>query len=163
MVKKYCLDTNILIEAWNKHYSMELCPDYWAILDKLAKEGKVFCTGEVKKEIEKMDDSLKEWIKDKAYLFKEPDEEVAKILKTIFQNKSNERLVDSLRFRSMADPWVIAHAIAEKAVVVTKEGFETSKTKRIKIPNVCASMNVPCIDEFQFLQEIGIRFTAKIG
>lgn len=62
-MKKYCLDTNVFVEAWNRYYSMDLCPKYWSILDELAQEGKIFSPIEVKREIEKIDDGLSQWIK----------------------------------------------------------------------------------------------------
>lgn len=40
------------------------------------------------------------------------------------------------------DPWVIAHAMAQQACVVTKEKKQTAKTDRIRIPNVCEKMAV---------------------
>ncbi|NPV60148.1 MAG: DUF4411 family protein [Actinobacteria bacterium] len=68
-------------------------------------------------------------------------------------------LVDTTRDRSTADPWVIAHAITEKAVVVTKESFAPRK---IKIPDVCKALSVECIDDHQLVKELGIRFTASL-
>ena len=62
----------------------------------------------------------------------------------------------------MADPWVIAHAISEKACVVTKENKETANSNRIKIPNVCDNMGVRCIDDFQLIAELNIHFTCAI-
>lgn len=159
-MKRYCLDTNILIEAWTKHYSMDLCPDYWEIVDDLARKDRIFCTMEVKREIEKTDDKLSRWIGERPHLFRELTEQVFSNLKRIYKNPANIRLVDSSKFRSAADPWVIAHAMAENAIVVTKEGFESKPTNRIKIPNVCHALGVPCIDEFKFVSEVGIRFKA---
>ncbi|MGM0531632.1 MAG: DUF4411 family protein [Bacteroidota bacterium] len=26
---KYCLDANVLIQAWQKYYSPDICPGYW--------------------------------------------------------------------------------------------------------------------------------------
>lgn len=161
-MKRYCLDTNILIESWNKHYSMDLCPDYWEILDDLARDDRIFCTVEVKREIEKTDDGLSNWIGERPHFFRELTEEVISSLQKIYKNPDHRRLVDSAKFRSVADPWVIAHAMAEGAVVVTKEAFETNPTKRIKIPNVCKVLGVPWIDEFRFVTDIGIRFNAKL-
>lgn len=162
MTKLYCLDTNILIEAWNKHYSMALCPDYWEILDGLAHDKKIFCTMEVKREIEKIDDGLYKWVRERPYFFRELTGKVFTNLQKINSNPANHRLVDSSKFRSIADPWVIAHAMAENAVVVTREGFEANSAKRTKIPNVCQALGVPWIDEFQFINEVGIRFNARI-
>ena len=52
-MKKYCLDTNIFIEPWNRFYSIKFIKGYWEILENLAKKEIIFSTIEVKKEIEK--------------------------------------------------------------------------------------------------------------
>ncbi|MBU4565670.1 MAG: DUF4411 family protein [Desulfarculus sp.] len=78
-MKKYSLDTNVLIEPWNKYYSVEICPDYWQIIDDLAKAGIVFCAEEVRHEIEKIDDGLLGWVKYRPYIFRTPDEKVQEI------------------------------------------------------------------------------------
>lgn len=159
-MKRFCLDTNVLIEAWNKYYSMSLCPEFWDILDDLAKRDIIFCTVEVRREIEKVDDGLTEWIKAHPHLFREITNEVQENLRQIMQKYG--RLVDSSRGRSIADPWVIAHAIAEKAVVVTKEGMEKTGSERIRIPNVCVALGIAWMDDFQFFTAVGMRFSAKL-
>ncbi len=156
----YCLDTNVFIEGWNKYYSMELCPSYWDILDNLAKEGRVFAPIEVKKEIEKVDDGLKAWIKERPYLFKDITIEIQQNLRNIMAQYGH--LVDNTRQRSIADPWVIAFALAEGAIVVTKEYPVGMNSRRIKIPDVCIAMNVLWMNDFQFASEIGIRFEAQL-
>ena len=153
----YSLDTSALIQPWNTYYSMELCPGYWDVLDGLARKGVVFCTRDVRREIEKQDDRLFAWVKARPFLFREATEEVQRNLRRILA--SHPELVDSKRDRSMADPWVIAHAMAEKAIVVTKEGFAPRK---VKIPDVCRAVGVVCIDDFEFLHRIGLRFSAKL-
>ncbi len=160
-MKKYCLDTNVFIEGWNRYYSMDLSPEYWSILDDLAKQGRIFSPIEVKREIEKTDDGLYKWIKDRPYIFKDIDIEVQKHLRRIMA--SHGRLVDSIKQRSIADPWVIAFAIAENAIVVTKEEPAGSGSRRIKIPDVCDALNVLCINDFEFAKEVGIRFNAILG
>lgn len=40
--KKYCLDANVLIQAWQKYYSPKLCPDYWQVLNYLGAQNKKF-------------------------------------------------------------------------------------------------------------------------
>ncbi len=156
-MKKYCLDTGALIEPWNKHYSPSLCPEYWDILDDLAKEDIVFCTMEVKKEIAKEDDGLKKWVNARPYLFREVTEKVNENMRKIMH--SHRELVDDKKGRSLADPWVVAHALTEQAVVVTTE---TSAPRQIKIPDVCAAYGVPWILEHQFAGDIGIKFTAAM-
>ena len=156
---KYCLDTNVLIQAWNTYYSMDLAPKYWDILDEMARKGTVFCTHEVKREIEKVDDELKKWTQTRDYLFRDITEDVQQHIRDVL--KAFPRLVDTTRDRSMADPWVIAHALAEKATVVTKEMITPAGSKRIKIPDVCSTFTVRFINDFEFGKEVGITFTAK--
>lgn len=65
--------------------------------------------------------------------------------------------------RSLADPWVIAHALKENACVVTKEEKVTvPKTTRIKIPNVCDNMGIRWINDFQFVEELNIQFSCSL-
>lgn len=52
--------------------------------------------------------------------------------------------------------------MALQACVVTKEKRETARTDRVKIPNVCERMGVRCIDDFQLIDELGIRFSCNI-
>lgn len=158
--KRYCLDTNVFIEGWNRYYSMDLCPEYWSILDELAKKGIIFAPIEVKREIEKTDDGLTNWISDKPYFFKDIDITVQTYLRKIMA--SHGRLVDSIKQRSIADPWVIAFAMAEDAIVVTKETPSGLDTRRIKIPDVCIALDVHWMNDFDFAKAIGIKFFAKL-
>ena len=85
------------------------------------------------------------------------------IVGTIFTaDPRHALLVDNTKGRSLADPWVIAHAIAENACVVTKENKVTSSDKRVKIPNVCEKMGVRCITDFDMIRELGIRFSCAM-
>lgn len=158
---KYSLDTNVLVEAWNKYYALDLCPDYWEKINELALEGTIFATIEVKKDIIKKDDKLRDWVDSRDYLFRDITEEVMDNLRKIFEKKEYQRLIDSCGFRSASDPWVIAHAMAEGAIVVTKEEYETNPTDRIKIPNVCEGMELEWIDDFELIRRLGIKFSIR--
>ena len=117
----------------------------------------VFCTYAVRREIEKKDDKLWAWAKERPYLFRDVTEQVQRNLKKILG--THKDLVKEGKDRSMADAWVIAHAMAEGAVVVTKEGFAPRK---VKIPDVCKAYDVPCIDDIEFVRQIGLKFSAKL-
>jgi predicted nucleic acid-binding protein len=156
----YCLDTNVFIEGWNKYYSMALCPSYWEIIDELGEQGRVFSPIEVRREILQHDDGLADWIRNRSHLFRDISDNVQTTLREIMRDFP--RLVDNTRQRSIADPWVIAHAITENATVVTKEIPSPVVSRRIKIPDVCNSLGVPWIDDFRFAEELGIHFQAQI-
>ena len=59
----YCLDANVLIQAWQKYYSPELCPDYWDNLIALGKSERIFIPSMVYEEIVKTEDDLSAWLK----------------------------------------------------------------------------------------------------
>lgn len=161
---KYCLDANFFIEGWNRYYSPDFCSGYWDIIDSLGKSGKVFIPQEVMNELQKKDDNLKKWLKDKKHLEHKIDLNVQNCLKKMYNaNPSHKLLTNSERNRSMADPWVIAHAMAENAIVVTKEVKDISPiSKKVKIPNVCENMNIECIDDFEFIRRMKLNFECKI-
>lgn len=166
----YCLDANVLIEAWQKYYAPELCPDYWDVLNELGKQGRIFIPEEVRNEIvvpdnsEKTEDGLPKWLKSSSIPIHKPTEEVIGCWKKILQtNPLHQQLVDNVKSRSLADPWVISHAMNMKATVVTKENLETAlNAKRIKIPNVCENMSVRWIDDFAFVKELGLKFSCSL-
>jgi len=164
MDKKYCLDTNVLIQAWQKYYSPKICPDYWNLLDSLGTQDIIFMPEMVYDEIVRTDDDLSRWLNKSKIPIKKIDEGVTKCLKDIYSADPNHKfLVDNTKARSLADPWVIAHALKENAIVVTKEEKVTkSNTTKIKIPNVCDKMKISWINDFQLIEELGIKFKCEI-
>lgn len=75
---------------------------------------------------------------------------------------SHGRLVDSIKQRSVADPWVIAFAKSNGSTVVTKETPAGNDGRRIKIPDVCEALNIEWIDDFELARRLGIRFKAAV-
>jgi hypothetical protein len=164
MANKYCLDANVLIQAWQKYYNPKFCPDYWEILIELGKQGKIFIPEYVYEEIVRTEDDLSKWLKNSKIPIKKVSEQVANCLKKIYSsNPKHINLVDNTKARSLADPWVIAHSIFENATVVTKEEKVTAlNSNKIKIPNVCENMGVRWINDFQFIDELDIKFKCML-
>jgi hypothetical protein len=157
-MKVYCLDSNVFIHAWNDYYAPDQCPEYWEILDGLAKQGRIFCCDEVRREIEKQDDGLCRWLKARPHFVQDISTDVQRNVREILQKYP--LLVNSKKDRSMADPWVVAHAMACGAVVVTKEMPGGGNGKAPKIPDVCDGVKVAWINDFLFNRELKIRFRA---
>ncbi len=162
--KKYCLDANVLIQAWQKYYSPNVCPSYWDILNTLGIEERIFIPEMVYEEIVRTEDYLSKWLKSSNIPIRKIDENVTRCLQAIYSaNPIHKFLADNTKARSLADPWVIAHAINEEAIVVTKEEKVTAlNSKKIKIPNVCENMNISWINDFQMIAELGVRFSCAI-
>lgn len=160
----YCIDANVLIQAWQKYYSPKFCPDYWDILNELGNQKKIFIPELVYEEITRTEDDLSKWLKKSYIPIRKIDEQVTKCLQSIYsKNHLHKNLVDNTKARSLADPWVIAHAMNEKATVVTKEEKVTAlNSNKIKIPNVCENMGVRWINDFEFINELDIKFACNL-
>lgn len=157
----YCLDANVLIEAWQKYYSPSFCPDYWDVLISLGNSGAIFVAEQVYDEIVTTEDDLSEWLKKSRIPVRKTNSSVITCLKQIYSsNPLHQQLVDNKKGRSLADPWVIAHAMNEQAIVVTKEEKVTAaNSTKIKIPNVCDNLDVRWINDFDFIKRLNIRFS----
>lgn len=162
--KKYCLDANVLIQAWLTYYLLKVCPSYSDTLNTLGEQRRIFMPEMVYQEITRVEDDLSKWLKSSNILIRKIDENVTKCLQEIYSsNPIHKFLVDNTKARSLADPWVIAHAISEGAIVVTKEEKVTAtNSKKIKIPNVCDNMNILWMNDFQMINELGIKFSCTI-
>ncbi len=158
---KYCLDANVLIQAWQKYYNPKFCPDYWKILTELGKMGKIFIPELVYEEITRTEDDLSKWLKESKIPINKISEPVIIHIRKILEDYP--LLVDNTKARSLADPCVIAHALHENATVVTKEEKVTAlSSNRIKIPNVCDNMGIRWINGFQLIDELDIKFQCSL-
>ena len=62
------------------------------------------------------------------------------------------------RFLGRADPWVIAHVHALGGAVVTMETMVRSDSSQVKIPNVCDGLSLRCVNTYQMIRELGVRW-----
>ena len=61
-------------------------------------------------------------------------------------------------FAQVADAWLIAYARAKDCIIVTQEKFAPQMKRKIQIPNVCNAFDVGCMDTFQLLRELRVRW-----
>lgn len=99
---KYCLDANVLIQAWQKYYNPKFCADYWKILTEFGKNGKIFIPELVYEEIIRTEDDLSEWLKESKIPINKISEPVTIQLRKILADYP--LLVDNTKARSLADP-----------------------------------------------------------
>ena len=88
-MQKYCLDANVLIQAWQKYYSLKICPDYWILLARLGHEGRIFLPEMVKEEITRTEDELSEWVQGSGISIYPIDELVAQAISKIYSKDPN--------------------------------------------------------------------------
>lgn len=119
-----------------------------------ATNGDVFVIEEVLRELERKDDGIHKWIKEREAMVVPIDAEVQRYVAQIMSKYG--RLVDSKKNRSVGDPWVIALAQARRLTVVTGEKATGSLLKP-KIPDVCKDLGLSCIDIVDFFRKQGWR------
>ncbi len=162
--RTYCLDANVLIQAWNTYYSPQICPDYWDALNELGIRKRIFLPAEISHEITRTDDNLSKWLKASSIPIRATDANVTNCWKRVLAaHADHQYLIAETKNRSLGDPWVVSRAIDAGAVVVTKEELErTGRPLKIKIPNVCNNMRVPWMNDFQFIQDLKIQFSCRL-
>lgn len=153
MTPTFCLDSGPFINSWRKHYPPPLFPCVWDCLGELCQENRIIIPKAVYDEIEVGGDDLFDWIKERKNIIHEVNEEVIRAVKEIMRDYG--RLVDTKKGRSVADPWVIAHAVATSAVVVTEEEPAKQPSKSLKIPDVCNSLGIRYMNTVGLLRSRG--------
>ncbi|AWL92631.1 DUF4411 family protein [Bradyrhizobium ottawaense] len=134
----YSIDSSSLIHAWRRIYRPKNFGFVWDGFDRLIAEGRLKASIEVYNELQKKDDELFVWCKErKETLFVEIDdatqEAVAKIM------AEHPKIVDTTKGRSGGDPFVIALAASTtpRMMVVTEE-FPGKE----RIPDVCDAQKI---------------------
>jgi Domain of unknown function (DUF4411) len=134
----YSIDSSALIHGWRRVYRPKNFGIVWDHLGVLAEEGRLRASIEVLNELQRKEDELLVWCKDrKEKLFVEIDDDIQTHLSRIMGN--HPRLVDTVKGRSSADPFVIALAATmNPSMIVVTEEYE-GKTR---IPDVCIAESI---------------------
>jgi len=156
MNSKYCLDTSLLINAWNKRYRMdvEIFKPIWQKLGALIASGVARVPWEVFREIKKQRDALLTWVEQYKDMIKRPSEDEQMRMLALMARFPN--LAAQGGSINAADPWVIVLAQAEDLVVVTDENPQDKarRTKPPKIPFVCDALRIDWMTPIDFLAEV---------
>lgn len=161
----YLLDANVLIRAHEDYYPIDRVPQFWDWLLKVADAGHVKMPFEIHTEIAISNGLLKDWIceaeaKKKLIL----DENVSPdLLNTVLSIGYAPDLTDSELEMVGQDPFLVSYALAASdRVVVTKEVSKPSKKRaNRKVPDVCNSVGVAWMKDFEFFRAMNFNTNAK--
>jgi predicted nucleic acid-binding protein len=151
----YCVDTSAWLDGWVRYYPPDVFPTLWGNLEAVVTAGDINCSEEVYVETSKKADELHEWIKDRKEMLVPLTPEIQRIAADLLRRYP--RLVDTLKGRSQADPFVVATAIETKSVVVTGE-VRTGNLTKPRIPDVCEATGTRWITFLQMIRELGLTF-----
>ncbi|HWZ98240.1 MAG TPA: DUF4411 family protein [Candidatus Dormibacteraeota bacterium] len=161
---RYWLDSNVLIEAHRRAYPMSIATSFWTWLAGQVQQGYVVAPRRVYQEIAEVEnhkDELAQWVKnrrDKGLCIapsKAVQKRVGEIEVNVFQVYEEAEAWD---FSRGADPWVIAHALEDAGVVVTKESDLRPEAKKVRIPDVCKIFDVKCVDTLEMMKLLKAKF-----
>ena len=156
----YLLDANVFIQAKNLHYGLDFCPAFWNWLIEKNAEGLVFSIDKVADEIAAGADELTFWMQeqdDGLFRLTHPlvVAEFGKVSTWVMGQGYEPAAINT--FLQVADFYLIAHALAEKHVVVTHE-VPANSIKRVKIPNVFAGLGLRFMTPYEMLRREQARF-----
>jgi len=158
----YIIDTSSLIKI-KEQYPRSIFPGVWKKLEDLCKNGRLIAPFEVLKEIEEGDDELNIWAKRVRNIFIKPDRGQTEAVKDVLSK--HPYLAKPQKPGPNADPWIIALAKQKNEeeqqklfqnvyVVVTEE----SKMKAQRVPGVCKSYGINCINILELFEKEGWKF-----
>jgi hypothetical protein len=159
----YLLDSNVFIEAKNKYYGFDFVPAFWEWLVEANQANRVASVQKVAEELSDGGDQLADWVRDRDEgFFLPPDDRAVASLTTVSEWVTGSGRYDGAAITpflqdSSADYFLIAHAHAHDHVVVTLE-VSSEARKRVKIPDVCAALDVECTTPFAMLRDSQARF-----
>lgn len=167
----FLLDTSVLITAHDHYYPIDRVPEFWSWLLHRCSAGDIKIPREIFDEIKDggkdgSKDLLYGWIQDAdvkdAVLFDE-DPDVALVQKVLANGYAPD-LTDDETLQIGNDPFLIAYAAvapSNRTVVTT----EVSKPKKVRqnrrIPDVCKTMGVLCIDTFELVRVLDFKTSWK--
>ena len=150
----FCVDTSGWLDGWHRYYPRDVFPSLWQNVEERVNGSDIIASEEVYVEVQKKDDDLHEWMKQRKFMLIPANESVqgcvAQVLRTY------PRLVDTLKGRSQADPFVIATAVETGSVVVTGESVGTAT--RPRIPFVCQQLGIRCITFLDMIRELKLTY-----
>lgn len=164
--RRFLLDSNVFIDARNRYYAFDLCPGFWDALIAQHQQHRVISIDKVRAELIEWDDDIKHWvtkIAPRSFFESTTTSEVLTSYGTMqawVQTQTQLKPAAKAEFakHSIADGWIVAHARANKLVVVTHEGHQPDARNRVMIPNLCRAFDVECCNPFEMLLELGERF-----
>ena len=164
MSRKFLLDANVFIEARDRYYGFELCPGFWAALIRYHNQKQVFSIDQIKDELVKQEDNIKQWVNTEApddFFKKAQDKNVIDTFQQMVRwvsGKSQFSDQAKAEFASVADGWLVAYAHVNGLIVVTHEVYRPDAKRKVLIPNVCEEFDVEYLNAFEMLGELKVKF-----
>ena len=155
----YLLDANVFIQASKLHYGFDFCPAFWDWLERENQTGKVFSISQILDEL--LDpDKMADWASNQGDdFFKSIDTDTMQKYDDVAEwvQTGGYDAIAVNTFLQVADSYLISYALAHGHTVVTHE-VPANTISKVKIQNVCAGLEIDCINPFAMLRREGAKF-----
>lgn len=156
----YLVDSDVFIRAKNLHYGLDFCPAFWEWLILKNEAGLLYSIEKVRSELLGGEDELSNWVEALPEgFFLSPDETTSASLATVSNWVVGRSYTQGAiaTFLQVADYFLVSQAHAGKHAIVTHE-VPSGSPRKIKIPDVCLGLKVPCMSPFELLRRERARF-----
>lgn len=152
---RYVLDSSFLIKL-HREQPPEIYVSLWNRLSALLAAGEGVIPREADREMQRKDDPLRSWLRDRQASVVESTDEELVIVQAI-----SRRYPDWVRGqKNAADPFLVAAALTRDAVVVTDERHSGSGAAdhHMRLPNVAEAFDVETIAPTELIRRCGWTF-----
>ncbi len=153
----YLFDSDSLILANRHDFPLDTNPGtFWKFLEEMGHQGQICIPETVIDEIGRHDDNLSAWISTRKNTFLIPTVDALPHIRRVLDVYGPVSEVDLEELNGKADPYLVAHALANGATVVTNEASHPNTTNPLNkhIPDICSYLHVNCIRYPRFLWEM---------
>jgi len=153
-LKIYCIDSSSLINLF-RHYPRNKCNKFtslWEELDKIIKNGQIISHITVFKEISRKDDEIKKWCQNHKSIFRDINECQINQISEIQKEYDGSYWQARMNGEEWADPWIIALAICENAIIVSDE-----RNSPNRIPYIASRFGITTLNLMDFFRDIGLE------
>lgn len=157
----YLIDSDVLIDAKNRHYGFDFVPAFWDWIAQQHQAGRVFTVQKVADEVLAGADELAQWMRIQPASFRiaaGPNDQAS--LRAVAQWATKNHFTQGAVsvFLQKADYYLVSQAATLGYTVVTQETSDSTSKKRVKIPDACSAVGVSSITPFNMLRVEQARF-----
>jgi hypothetical protein len=157
----YLMDANVPIRAHGDYYPIDRIAPFWEWLLAQAEADRVKMPRQIYDEVAKSPDLLGQWLRRtevrKAIILAEATN-MAVVQTVISQGYAPD--LDDIELLSLTrDPFLVAAALGGPGrVVATREVSKRTQLRaKRKVPDVCATMGIECINDYELWRRLDFR------
>lgn len=158
----YLLDSDVFIQAKNRHYGFDIVPAWWDWLEQEHQNGRVFTVETCRDEVIAGGDELADWMAAQPATFSiksgAGDQASLRRVAQWAAGGTQYRQGAISKFLAAGDYFLVSQALSLGYTVVTHEEPAPLAEKRIKIPDACNAVAVPWMSPWRMLRVESAQF-----